>query len=133
LQKEIRMANASEVVTRRQQLVDRFARKLDKYFPETGEMKSWTISELEKSLMDDVTALARDVIELRLEVDAKRVSEVSPRCPDCEAALSSRLTPAHKHTLFGVVRYERTYGHCPACGRAFSPSGLGVRLREGLL
>lgn len=127
------MANASEVVARRKQMLDRFARKLEKYLPETGEMKSWTISELEKSLLDDVTALARDVIELRLEVDPKRVSEKSPRCPDCEAALLSRLVPAHKHTLFGVVRYERTYGHCPACGRAFSPSGLGVRLREGLL
>ena len=118
---------------RRRQLVERFARKLDKYLPESGELRKWTISDIETALLGDMTELARDVIEARIDVDPARAPKETPHCPDCGAALASRQVPTHRHTLFGRIGYARAYGHCPACGRAFSPSGLGVRLRQGLL
>jgi hypothetical protein len=118
---------------RRREVMESFTRKLDKYIPAEGELRRWTISEIEASLLADMSQLARDVIESRLDMDPARVPDETPRCPDCNAALASRQVPTHKHTVFGEIRYEREYGHCPACGRAFSPSGLGIRVRQGLL
>jgi transposase len=59
----------------RGQLIERFARKLDKYLPESGELRPWTISEIELALLADMTELARDVIESRIDVDSARAPD----------------------------------------------------------
>ena len=124
----------AEVATRRAQVSGRFHRKLDKYLPASGELRAWTIAEIEAELLKDVRELARDVIESRIDVDPARVPE-EPRCPDCGRALGGlrREEHTHKHTVFGPIRYTRTYGVCRPCGAAFSPSGEGLELRQGLL
>jgi hypothetical protein len=110
----------------------KFADKLDKYLPEQGPLKPWTISEIETALTVDMREVACAVIEARIGIDGNRVPPEKPKCPGCGAALSSRVTPVHRHLMLGRIRYEREAGHCPACGGAFSPSGLGVVLRRGL-
>ena len=125
------VAGAAE---RRRQVLDRFCEKLDKYLPESGELRPWKLAEIELALLDDMNELACDIMESRIGVDPKRVVE-KPHCPDCGRALGGvdRRRPTHKHTLFGPLRYARTYGVCQACGLAFSPSGDRVELRQGLL
>lgn len=125
----------AELPSLREAVMERFARKLDKYLPESGELRKWTISEIETELLEDTRGLARDVIEARIEVDPVRVSKESPRCPDCGRVLGgiAREQAANKQTIFGRIRYARTYGVCRPCGVAFSPSGQRVALRQGLL
>jgi hypothetical protein len=125
----------AELASLREAVMERFARKLDKYLPRKGELRKWTISEIEAELLKDVTQLARDVIEARIEVDPARVSKDSPRCPDCGRVLGgiAREQATNKQTIFGRIRYARTYGICRPCGVAFSPSGQRVALRQGLL
>ena len=125
---------SADVAARRAQVMERLARKLDKYLPESGPLRPWTISEIETELVKDMNEIARDVIELRLDVDPERVVE-KPRCPDCGRALAAvrREESTHKQTLVGPIRYARTYGTCQACGLAFPPSGQRVALRQGLL
>lgn len=128
-------ANASKGVTaKRGEVLERIVRKLDKYLPESGELRPWTISEIESALLDDVNEIARDVIEARLEVDPARVVD-KPRCPDCGKSLKGlkRARKTHRQVIFGPIRYARTCGICHACGVAFSPSGQRVGLRQGLL
>jgi len=128
------MATRTEVIRQaRAEVLEQFARKLDQYLPESGELKPCTISELEGALVDDVQDLARKVIAARIEVDPQRVPE-KHRCPKCGRALMGHRTEAvHRQTLFGPVRFERAYGYCRPCGSAFSPSGQRVGLRRGLL
>jgi hypothetical protein len=76
------MTAAADRAARRRLPTERFARKLDEYVPESGELRAWTISELEQSLLADTSELARDVIESRLDIDPARVPEKPPRCPD---------------------------------------------------
>ena len=124
----------ADVRAARAAVMERMARKLDRYLPESGELRAWTISEIEDALIEDMNEIARDVIESRLGVDPERVVD-KPRCPDCGRALmgvdSERST--HRHTRLGPIRYARTYGVCRPCGAAFSPSGQRVELRQGLL
>ena len=118
----------------RKQIVDRFAERLEKYLPASGELRSWDISTIESALMGDMAAMAREVIETRIEADPARVAEIKPRCPDCGRALMGlRPEATHRQTLFGPIRFKRLYGYCPVCHRAFSPSGRSVALRSGLL
>jgi hypothetical protein len=70
----------------RDRLTERFARKLDKYVPESGEFRPWTISELEQSLSEDLGGFARGILEARLRADPRRVVE-KPGRPDCGRAL----------------------------------------------
>lgn len=118
----------------RRQILDRFAERLDKYLPEGGELKPWKLAEIELALLDDMNELACDIIESRMGVDPRRIVE-KPHCPDCGRALGGvkRERSTHKQTLFGPIRYGRTYGTCHACGVAFSPSGDRLELRQGLL
>ncbi len=128
-------ANAlTDIAAKRAQVMERIARKLDKYLPESGELRPWTISEIESALLTDVNEIARDVIEARLDVDPARVVD-KPRCPDCGKSLKGlkHARKTHRQVIFGPVRYSRTYGICHACGVAFSPSGQRVGLRQGLL
>ena len=115
-------------------VMERMARTLDRYLPESGELRKWTISEIEDSLIEDMNEIAREVIESRLGVDPDRVVE-KPRCPDCGRALMGvdRERSTHTHTRLGPIRYARTYGVCRPCEAAFSPSGQRVELRQGLL
>jgi hypothetical protein len=98
------MTAAADRAARRRLPTERFARKLDEYVPGSGELRAWTISELEQPLLADTSELARDVIESRLDIDPARVPEKPPRCPACGAALASRQVPTHRHTLFGRIR-----------------------------
>ena len=127
-------AGTKDVRAARAAVMERVARKLDRYLPESGELRGWTISEIEDALIEDMNELARDVIESRLGVDPERVVD-RPRCPDCGRALMGvdRERATHKHTRLGPIRYARTYGVCRPCGAAFSPSGHRVELRQGLL
>jgi uncharacterized protein with PIN domain len=123
-----------EVQARRAAVMERVARKLDRYLPESGELRKWTISEIEDALIEDMNEIARDIVEARLDVDPDRVVD-RPRCPDCGRALMGvdRERSTHTHTRLGPIRYARTYGVCRPCGAAFSPSGQRVELRQGLL
>ena len=125
---------ATDAAAKRAAVLERIARKLDKYLPESGELRPWTISEIEKSLLVDINEIARDVIEARLEVDPARVVD-KPRCPDCGKSLEGlkRARKTHRQVIFGPIRYARTCGICHACGVAFSPSGQRLGLRQGLL
>jgi hypothetical protein len=107
---------------------------VNRYLPKSGPLRKWTISEIEQSLLGDMGRLARALIEARLEVDPVRVVE-KPRCPDCGRALGGvgSEVQTHRHTLFGTIRYRRTYGVCRPCRAAFSPSGQRVVFRQGLL
>ena len=118
----------------RDEILARFARRLEKYLPASGELRTWNISTIEAALTEDMAETARDVIETRIKADPVRLPEEKPRCPRCKAALTGlRPTRTHRHTLFGPIRFERLYGYCSACSRAFSPSGHSVAIRAGLL
>jgi uncharacterized protein with PIN domain len=123
-----------DVKAARAVLMERMAQKLDRYLPESGELRAWTISEIEDALIEDMNELARDIVHARLGVDPDRVVE-KPRCPDCGRALMGvdRERSTHTHTRLGPIRYARTVGYCRSCGAAFSPSGQRVELRQGLL
>ncbi|TET51963.1 MAG: hypothetical protein E3J64_05945 [Anaerolineales bacterium] len=128
-------ANASSATADVHGLVmDLAAGIVKKYLPKSGELRKWTISEIERSLLDDMGQFARSIVEARLEADPQRVVE-KPRCPDCGRALGGvgSEVQTHRHTLFGTIRYRRTYGVCRPCRAAFSPSGQRVVFRQGLL
>ncbi len=118
----------------RKAVLDRCVAMLDRHLPESGELGAWKLGEIELALLDDVNEIARDVIEARIGADPNRTVE-KPKCPKCGLALGGvkRERSTHKQTLFGPIRYGRTYGTCQACGLAFSPSGEVFRLRQGLL
>ena len=50
------MTTPADQAARRGQVVERFARKLDRYLPESGELRPWTISEIERELVTDALA-----------------------------------------------------------------------------
>jgi hypothetical protein len=118
----------------RKAVLDRCVAMLDRHLPESGELGAWKLGQMELALLDDVNEIARDVIEARIGADPNRTVE-KPKCPECGLALGGvkRERATHKQTLFGPIRYGRTYGTCQACGLAFSPSGEVFRLRQGLL
>ena len=125
---------AHEVPVARAAVMERVARKLDKYLPESGELSPWTISKIEDALIKDMNEIARDIIQARLDVDPDRVAD-KPRCPDCGHALMgvAEERSTHKHTRLGPIGFTRTVGYCRPCRAAFSPSGQRVELRQGLL
>ena len=140
-------ATIHEVQAGRAAIMERVARKLDKYLPESGELRKWTISTIEDALIEDMNEIARDIIHTRLDVDPDRVVEKA-RCPDCGRALMGvdRERSTHTHTRLGPIGFSRTVGYCRPCGAAFSPpadrnrrrsgrsgSGQRVELRQGLL
>ena len=128
------MAARTDPAVLHKQLLSRFSERLEKYLPSAGELRDWDISSIEASLVEDVAQTARDVIEMRIRADPVREPEEQPRCPTCRRALMGlRPEATHRHTLFGPIRFERLYGYCPACRRAFSPSGHSVEIRAGLL
>ena len=56
-------------------------------------------------------ALAREVIEARIEADPARLTDVKPRGPDCGRALMGlRAEATHRQTLFRPIRFKRLYG-----------------------
>ncbi len=126
--------SAASTAEHRQRLIEDFTQRLGKYLPESGEPKPWKLAETELALVEDMNELARGIIESRIGVDPLRYVE-KLRCPDCSRALGGvkREAATHKQTLFGPIRYSRSYGTCQACGLAFSPSGEKFRLRHGLL
>ena len=62
----------------RDEVAGRFMRKLDKYLPGSGELRPWTISEIERELLTDALELARDVLEARIRVDPVRAPAEKP-------------------------------------------------------
>lgn len=128
-----RAASKEAVLALRAAVSAKFAEKLERYLPESGELEAWTISGWEEALMADLLEVGQAVTEARLEVDPLRVPEQA-RCPRCGRALMGHARQGtRKQTLFGPLRFERTYGYCRPCGSAFSPSGQRVGLRRGLL
>ena len=69
-----------DVKAARAAVIERMARKLDRYLPESGELRKWTISEIETALIEDMNELARDMVHARLGVDPDRVVD-KPRAP----------------------------------------------------
>lgn len=115
-------------------VVQRMLRKLDKYLPASGELRSWTISEIEDSLLQDMKEIACDIVESRLLLDPLREPAERPVCPKCGRALAGiDVRPTRRKTMIGPIRYERFVGYCQACSLAFSPSGHSVAVRRGLL
>ena len=127
-------ATIQDVQAGRAAIMEHVARNRGQYLPESGELRKWTISEIEDALIKDMNEIARDIIHARLDVDPERVVKKA-RCPDCGRALmgvaAERST--HKHTRLGPIGFARTVGYCRPCGAAFSPSGQRVELRQGLL
>ena len=123
-----------DVQAGRAAIMERVARKLDQYLPESGELRKWTISEIEDALIKDMNEIARDIIHARLDVDPERIVKKA-RCPDCGRALMGVAgeCSTHKHTRLGPIGFTRTVGYCRPCRAAFSPSGQRVELRQGLL
>jgi hypothetical protein len=70
----------------RSAVLRRFAEKLDKYLPEQGPLKPWTISEIETALIDDMRDVGCAVVKARIDVDESRVPPEKPKCPACGAA-----------------------------------------------
>ncbi len=103
-----------EVQAGRAAIMERVARTLDQYLPESGKLRKWTISEIEDALIKDMNEIARDIIHARLDVDPERIVKKA-RCPDCGRALmgvaGERST--HKHTRLGPIGFARTVGYCP--------------------
>jgi uncharacterized protein with PIN domain len=128
------MATRIDPAVLHKELLGRWAERLEKYLPSSGDLRNWDISTIEVALVEDMAQTARDVIEMRIRADPVREPEQKPRCPSCGHALMGlRPEATHRHTLFGPIRFERLYGYCPACSRAFSPSGHSVEIRAGLL
>ena len=101
------MTVPADAAALREQVAARFARKLDKYLPESGELRPWTISEIERELLADALGLARDLLEARIQVDPARAPEEKPCCPKCGRALMGlRDQATHKQTLVGPIRFE---------------------------
>ncbi len=91
-----------------------------KYLPESGELTPWKLGEIELELLEDMrdmNELACGIIESRIDADPNRTVEKPkcPKCPKCGLALGGvkRDRATHKQTLFGPIRYSRTYGTCP--------------------
>jgi hypothetical protein len=124
-----------DVADLRARIVRDFAAKLDKYLPESGDLRPWKLAEIEAALSTDMQAVSRAVIESRIEADPVRVPAERPVCPRCGRPVRSvdLDRSAHRVTIFGKVHYTRAYAPCHACGVAFSPSGHCVGLRQGLL
>jgi uncharacterized protein with PIN domain len=126
--------NAPDLKAARAAVMERMVCKLNRYLPESGELRKWTISEIEDALIEDMNEIARDIVHARLDVDPERVVKKA-RCPDCGRALMgvAGQRSTHKQTRLGPIEFARTVGYCRPCGAAFSPSGQRVELRQGLL
>jgi hypothetical protein len=123
-----------DVGNMRARVAERMLRKLDKYLPQSGELRSWTISEIEDALLEDMKEIACDIVESRLLLDPQRDPADRPVCPKCGRALAGiHVRSTRRKTMIGPIRYERFVGYCQACGLAFSPSGRSVEIRRGLL
>jgi hypothetical protein len=127
-------SGAPDVASVREQVTERMLRKLEKYLPRSGELRSWTISEIEESLLQDMKEIACDIVESRLLLDPLRNPSERPVCSKCGRALAGiDVRSTRRKTMIGPIRYERFIGYCQACGLAFSPSGQCVAIRRGLL
>ena len=49
--------NAPNLKDARAAVMERMARELDRYLPESGELRKWTISEIEDALIEDVNEI----------------------------------------------------------------------------
>lgn len=121
------------VLAERARILESFSRVLDRYLPQDGRLRDWKAAEFEASMQADTQALGRAVMEACLRANP-RSQERRLRCPECGRALEGfEERGTHKQTIFGPIKYKRTYGYCRPCGAAFSPSGERVGLRCGLL
>ena len=98
-------------------LIERMARMRERYLPESGQLREWTISRIEDALIEDMHELARGIVHARLGVDPDRVAE-KPRFPDCGRALMGvdRERSTHVHTRPAPLRFARTVGYCRPFG-----------------
>jgi len=122
------------LAARSKQVQELFRQTVEKYLPSSGALHPWKLAEIEIQLHQDLDLLAKALLEARLALDPLATDRSRLRCPHCDRALGGvGFERTHKKTVFGVIAYRRTYGVCPACGGAFSPSGQGVGRRHGLL
>jgi uncharacterized protein YbaR (Trm112 family) len=87
-----------------------------------------TFDQMEDRALEVGSKLECFLMERRLADVAQQRNDAAACCPQCNKPL--RVTATHKTRQIrgrtGKVCYERQEGYCPACRRAFFPSGSSV-------
>ena len=84
-------------------------------------VESLDLEALEVAVRQQVLQLAGRAVEQRLNADTS--DEMGPRVP-CRCGGEAHFAGRRRkefHTVLGLLRLERAYYHCPACGHGFFP------------